>query len=111
MARFDFYEATNMQSMSKWYGYATYASSTALFLDNYYNLEAHYYGTGFTYSSTTVTGGTMNSYYQYHFGELAFAFTGLSVSMPLAQSYLSANNIQGLFSIIAAGNDVFDGSL
>ncbi len=99
----------NEAAVQVWYGTAIYASSTELELSDGYNTGI-YYGTGLTYSTSAVTGGTVTGYAQSYSGTPVLDVTGISVPATTVQSYLNANNLQGLFSLILGGNDTIYGS-
>ena len=96
-----------MLNAQTWYGYLTNATSTNITITDYYT-TAYYSGYGFVYSGSNVVGGTLTGYSQYYMGSLQGSITGLSVSAPLAASYIQSNNLPGLFSIALGGNDYLD---
>lgn len=109
MATATAYYNVDMENAFIWGGYVTLATSTQLQIA--YNGDVqNYYGYGFTYSDTGVTGGTVTSTNYYYNDVKIYEITGGSYGAVTIQSYLNADNITGLFSYVFAGADVFNGS-
>ncbi|MBZ9655793.1 FG-GAP-like repeat-containing protein [Phyllobacterium lublinensis] len=107
MAYVNAYSPINMLNAQTWDGYVTNATSTNITIADYYT-TAYYSGYGFTYYGSSLVGGMLTGYSQYYMGSLQGSITGLSVSAPLAASYIQSNNLPGLFSIALGGNDYLD---
>lgn len=92
-----------------WTGPATIATPTQLQLMNVtLNKIQDYFGTGFTYSPTNITGGTITSATSTTGGTTDFTVTGCSVSAP---TLLASANAQAYQALMFAGNDTFNGSV
>nr|WP_245247594.1 DUF4214 domain-containing protein [Tianweitania sediminis] len=69
-----------------------------------------YYGEGFTYDASGLTGGTLTGYAAYVGSVLAIEVGGLAVDAITAGNLINANNLLTLFSVALAGNDEIAGS-
>ncbi len=77
------------------------------------SVTQNYYGTGFTYNtSSQVIGGTLHGtdYSDSANGGMHYQITGLNASAATAYSYVAAGNSVGLTQYLLNGNDVINGS-
>lgn len=76
------------------------------------SVTQNYYGSGFTYSGSTVTGGTVTStdLYDSSNGGLQYNVTGLSHSAVTIASYVNSGNAFGLRAYLLNGDDTVYGS-
>ena len=107
MAEFDFFEPVNMRGngSAPSYGYVTEASSGWIHVTGSY-WEEDYFGYGFTYSETTVTGGVLTDFYGDMYGSMVVAINGMQVSVAAVVHYIAAGDVFTAMSIMASGNDV-----
>lgn len=101
------YTSLNMLAASVWNGSATAATSTYIRLESYPHRQ-DFYGS-FTYTATTAV-GTITQSTGYEYGLQTWSVSGLSLSLATYNSYITANNIQGLYSYILVNADTFTGS-
>lgn len=109
MARLNAFVALDMVDPYAYYGTVVDATSTRIVVTNGYDSSV-YVGYGFTYSSYSVTGGTLTGYYHYQDNVLVGTMTDFAISAPLAYAHIQQNSLARLFQIGLSGNDVIVGS-
>jgi len=110
MAVVDAYTALNLVNPVYASGQTQTATSTNIVISDGFT-TSNYQGTGFTFSATAVTGGTLLRYTEYHGGVLAADALGLSIPATVVQSYIEVNNQAGLFAVALSGDDRINGSV
>ncbi|GAU80688.1 calcium-binding protein [Bosea sp. BIWAKO-01] len=112
MAEFNFFVPATMlgggAGSGPVYGLITQASSGWIQVDTGWATD-DWFGYGFTYSGTTVTGGVLTAYYASSFGEIDVGVSGLSVSAAAVAAQVGAGSTAGVGQILASGNDVMTG--
>ena len=110
MARITAGASLNNTSPAGWYGTVTYASSTELQISDGYNTVV-YLGSGFTYDwAGRMVSGTLNAFGQYAGNQVVGYADGFAIAASTAASYISSNNLAGVFSLVQAGRDEISGS-
>lgn len=110
MATVNFIQQANMSTATVWYGYVTIANATTLSITNYAGRTGTYYGNGFNYDATSVTGGTVTGYVQYENYSQAYTVSGTSAPATRVAAYINSGNEQGLQEYILQGGDYIFGS-
>lgn len=103
------YAPFDMRDATTWTGQVVSATPSQLVLSNGY-LTGTYKGVGFTYSDTTVTGGTLTGYSLHANGQLLYEAYGVAVPAPLAAAYIQSGNAGALSILALDGNDTISGS-
>src|SRR6185369_6157087 len=110
MATATAYTPFNSDTFNIWYGTATVATSTQIQITSGNQIQ-NYYGYNFTFSSSgQLTGGFVTGTNYYLSGTLQYEVTGLNHSATTVNSYLNANNPQGLLAFLFNGSDTAVGS-
>ena len=102
------YTPLNMYATTAWSGTATSYTSTYIRLESYPHRQ-DFFGS-FTYSATGLSVGTINSITSYEYGSQISSISGLSLDVFTYDAYVTANDIQGLYSYVFSGADTFTGS-
>lgn len=110
MATVTYYQQANMSAGYVWQGYITSATSTSISLTNYRGASGTYYGVGFTYSDTSLTGGTLTGYDSFKNYSIDYTARGANVSAVTAANLISGGDAYGLAALVLSGNDLINGS-
>jgi hypothetical protein len=111
MANVTAYQAIDMMSPgSTWQGTATSASTSYIRIESYPHRQ-DFYGS-FSYSSQTgqLQSGAVSQIYYYEYGSTTWSATSLSLDIFVYNSYVTANNVQGLYAYVLNGSDTVTGS-
>lgn len=73
-------------------------------------LTQNYFGNGFTYAGTSVTGGTVTSISLVDGGITYYTITGLSAHAPTVANYVTSGDSLGLSNFLLGGADTLDAS-
>lgn len=103
------YVALDMLNPEVLVGQVVEATSTKLSLANGAYIGT-YYGSGFTYSGETVSGGTLTGYALSYGGQTLYSASGFSVAASFAAQFIQSGNLNPVFAAALGGNDVISGS-
>jgi hypothetical protein len=107
MANVSLFVPWNMAAAQTWFGNVTQATSTQITLTDGFH-TGQYFGS-FSYVGNDVF-GTLTGYREFAGAMETAEVTGLSVDAHVAETYINNNQLQTLFQIALAGNDVIIGS-
>ncbi|WP_280364227.1 calcium-binding protein, partial [Pseudomonas sp. BN411] len=108
MATATAYVGVNMNLAQIWDGYVNVQTSSQLQIVSGGYVQ-NYYG-NFYYNALGLAGGTLTSTNYYEFGTKIYEITGLNLSALTVESYIDAEDVNGLFNYAFSGNDLFNGS-
>ncbi len=103
------YAAIDMLNVGGWSGQVTVATASQITIANG-SLTATYWGSSFTYSGPTVTGGVLTGYSLYSGGYMTYDVRGMSFPAALAAQYIQSGNAGAVITNALDGDDVISGS-
>ncbi|MBV5327312.1 MAG: DUF4214 domain-containing protein [Chlorobium sp.] len=102
------YQPLNMDYPRVWYGQVTIANSSNIQISSNGYVQ-NYYGS-FTYSGSSLSGGTVTRSDYSEFGQKIYEVSGGAYNALTVNSYLIYNNPTGLLAYVFYGNDNISGS-
>jgi len=105
-----FYQSYNMANPTIFYGTVTNATSTQITINDFAGNLGAYFGNGFTYSGSTVTGGTVTAYDSYRNNAIATTVRDVSVDARTLANLVNSGNPARVESFVLTGNDAITGS-